>query len=103
MSFGTGAALTTNGVAQMLKRRAKRAGVTGPVNSHAFRHGFARHYLLDGGDLGTLADLLGHSSVEVTKSFYGLFTFEELREKHRRHSPVRGLLEDDDDGEAGDS
>lgn len=85
-------ALTPNGVRQMLGRRARRAGVTGAVNPHAFRHGFAREFLMDGGDLATLADLLGHSSVEVTKASYAIFTVQELQEKHRRHSPVARLL-----------
>jgi len=88
-------ALTPSGVWQMLTRRAERAGVEGAVNPHAFRHGFARFYLLDGGDLGTLADILGHSSVEVTKAYYGVFTFQELQEKHRRHSPIAKMFEVD--------
>jgi len=47
---------------------------------------------MDGGDLGSLADLLGHSSVLVTKEFYGVFTMQELQEKHAQHSPVAQLL-----------
>jgi site-specific recombinase XerD len=39
-----------------------------------------------------LADLLGHSDVSVTKAFYGIFTREELREKHARHSPISQLV-----------
>jgi integrase/recombinase XerD len=91
-------ALTTNGVVQAFRRRARRAGITGPVNPHAFRHAFARFFLLDGGDLATLSELLGHETVDVTKDFYAIFTVRELQEKHRRHSPVRGLLGGDEDG-----
>lgn len=85
-------ALSPNGVAQMLRRRAKQAGVRGKVNPHSFRHAFAREYLMDGGDLASLSALLGHKSVEVTRKFYGIFTIPELQEKHRRHSPVARLL-----------
>ena len=88
-------ALTPSGVWQMLQRRAERAGVEGASNTHAFRHSFAKNYLLSGGDLGTLADILGHSSVEVTKAYYGVFTLQELQEKHRRHSPIRKVLDGD--------
>jgi len=84
--------LSPNGVAQMLRRRARLAGVEGRVNPHSFRHAFARGFLLNGGDLATLADLMGHSSVEVTKNSYGIFTVQELQEKHRRHSMVARLL-----------
>ncbi len=92
--------LSPGGVAQMLKRRAQRAGVKGPVNPHAFRHFFAREFLMNGGDLATLADLMGHSSVEVTKASYAIFTVQELKEKHRRHSPVARILGGDGDGKS---
>lgn len=91
-------ALTPNGVAQMLRRRARRAGCKGPTNPHAFRHGFARYYILHGGDLGTLADILGHSDVGVTKAYYGVFTVRELQEVHRQHSPIAGLFGGNEDG-----
>jgi len=84
--------LSRNGVRQMLKRRARQAGVSGRVNPHAFRHAFAREFLMSGGDLGTLADLLGHSSVEVTHASYAIFTIKELQEKHRRHSPIARMM-----------
>lgn len=88
-------ALTPSGIWQMLKRRAEQAGIEGSINPHAFRHGFARFYLLDGGDLGSLADIMGHASVEVTKDYYGVFTLSELQEKHRRHSPITKMFEVD--------
>jgi len=86
-------ALTPAAVAKILKRRARVAGVKGPVNPHAFRHGFARAYLLNGGDLGSLVDLLGHSTSQVTKEHYAIFTVRELKEKHHRYSPVTQLAE----------
>lgn len=89
--------VTPTGMARMLTRRAKQAGITGPVNPHSFRHAFARDFLLDGGDLGTLADLLGHTSVLVTKDFYGIFTIQELQEKHARHSPIAQIFQDRDE------
>jgi site-specific recombinase XerD len=83
--------LTTRGVSHMLMRRGKRAGCKGSHNPHAFRHGFARHFLRDGGDLGALCDILGHSDVAVTKAFYGIYTTDDLQEKHDRHSPLATL------------
>jgi integrase/recombinase XerD len=53
-----------------------------------WRHAFARWYLLNGGDLSALSDLMGHSSVEVTRQFYAVFNREELRRKHDRHSMI---------------
>ena len=76
----------------MLRRRAKQADVEGRANPHSFRHALAREYLMDGGDLASLSDLLGHSSVEVTKKSYAVFSVAELQAKHARHSPVARLL-----------
>jgi site-specific recombinase XerD len=88
-----------NGVAHMLKRRAKRAGVTGRVNPHAFRHAFARHFLLSGGDLGTLSALMGHEGTEVTTRYYGIFTIQELKAKHAKHNLVAGIFGGDRNGD----
>lgn len=80
--------LTADGIGEVLRRIKKRAGIEGPCNPHSFRHGFAREYLLAGGDLGTLADLLGHSDVQVTWQHYAIFRTAELAAKHDKHSPV---------------
>jgi site-specific recombinase XerD len=53
--------------------------------------------LLDGGDLATLADILGHSSVEITKRFYAIFDVGHLQEMHAKHSPVAKLGGNGDD------
>lgn len=87
-----GQPLTTTGVAQMLKRRARQVGCTGPVHPHSFRHAFARDYLLSGGDIATLCELMGHSSILVTKKYYARFELKELQEKHERYSPVAWRL-----------
>ncbi|MCD6552447.1 MAG: tyrosine-type recombinase/integrase [Anaerolineae bacterium] len=85
-------ALTGNAVTQMLKRRAKQAGAKGPVNPHAFRHAFAREFLLGGGNLGTLSDILGHTDVEVTKMYYAVFTTGELKRQHDKYSPIAQMF-----------
>ena len=83
---------TPNGVRHMLRRRARKAGIKGRVNPHAFRHNFGREYLLSGGDLGTLAEIMGHSSTTVTTDYYARFRVAELKDKHRLHSPIAGIL-----------
>ena len=83
--------LTTRGVPHMLIRRGKRAGCKGLVNPHAFRHAFAINYLMNGGDLGTLSKLMGHSDVSVTIEYYGRLALSDLQEKHRQHSPIARL------------
>lgn len=85
--------LTVSGLNQMIKRLAAKAGVTGRCNPHSFRHGFARMYLQHGGDLATLAQIMGHSTVNVTTQFYAVFTSDELARRHEMFSPLRDLQE----------
>ena len=59
-----GRKLTPSGLLQMTMRLKKRTGVTGRSNPHAFRHGFAREYLRNGGDLATLSRILGHRALK---------------------------------------
>lgn len=91
VSMTEGTPLTASGVHEMLKRLKERAGVRGRVNPHSFRHNFAREYIRNGGDIVTLAKLLGHSSVETTAAAYALFNDDELQEFHAKHTPLKGL------------
>jgi len=90
------APLTGTAVRELIKRRSKRAGVNGRVNPHAFRHGFARQYLLNGGDLSTLSQLMGHTDVRITREFYAVYAAEELARLHRKYSPVAHLFAEEE-------
>jgi site-specific recombinase XerD len=86
-----GEAMTVYTLNQILKRLAKKAGVKGRCNPHSFRHAFARQYLLNGGDLGTLSALMGHASVDTTVRNYARFADAELAALQERFSPLRNL------------
>jgi len=83
--------LTRHGVWHVLRTMARRAGVTGAHNPHAFRHAFAIAYLKNGGDLSSLSRLLGHSAIAVTHTNYGRWAESDLQEQHGRYSPFNGL------------
>ena len=74
--------LSEGGVYQVLRRLAKKAGIGGRFNPHAFRHAFARGALENGMDLGSVSQLLGHSNINVTAEFYGRWTKDELGRRH---------------------
>ena len=63
----------------------------GRVNPHAFRHALAREFNLNGGDIGTVSQILGHAQITVTKQFYAVVSTEELKGAHDRFSPVSRL------------
>lgn len=83
--------LTEEALGETLRRLGKRAGATGVVNPHSWRHAFAREWLRNRGDLATLARILGHNDVSVTARFYAVFADHELAEFHARYSPVARL------------
>ncbi|MCU0476789.1 MAG: tyrosine-type recombinase/integrase, partial [Anaerolineae bacterium] len=84
-----------SGVHQMLKRLKAKAGVSGRVNPHSFRHNFAREYLRNGGEVVTLARLLGHEDVNTTAAFYAVFSKDELQSQHMKFSPISKWFEEE--------
>ena len=56
------------------KRMKKIAGMCrgikkSKVHAHSFRHLFAIKFMSEGGDIGELADILGHASVDTTRIY----------------------------------
>ena len=82
-----GEPLTTSGIYQVFKRIALRAGVRKKWNPHQWRHAFARNFLKNGGDIGILSQLLGHSDIRVTLDHYGGLTNGELQTAHSKYAP----------------
>jgi site-specific recombinase XerD len=84
-----GKPLTISGLQSMIKRLKKKTGVTGRANPHSFRHGFARHWLTVGGNLATLAVLMGHSDPSTTLRYYAIFMMSEAIADHKKFSPMK--------------
>ncbi len=76
--IGERGALKTSGVYQVMKRLAKRAGVTKGWNPHNWRHRRARDLLKAKVPLGIVSQVLGHSDVGVTSNIYGQLSEDDL-------------------------
>lgn len=57
------------GFSKALKVAVRRAAVSKRVTAHAFRHGFATAYLMAGGTVPELQELLGHANMETTEIY----------------------------------
>ncbi|MFA0784560.1 MAG: hypothetical protein YYHSYBAR_002951 [Candidatus Fervidibacter sacchari] len=68
----------------------KKAGLK-PLPLHGLRHGFARAWLMSGGDAFSLQLILGHTDASMTKRYVTLWG-SDLQKKHMLHSPVDRLL-----------
>jgi integrase/recombinase XerD len=53
----------------LVKRAAKKAGITKNVHPHTLRHSFATHLLENGENLLVIQQLLGHKNLETTKIY----------------------------------
>jgi integrase/recombinase XerD len=81
-----GRPLTRASIFDFVKKYAARAGITGKVSPHTFRHSFATHLLEGGADLAAVQELLGHADISTTQ-IYTHVDREYLREVHRTFHP----------------
>ncbi len=59
------------------------------VSAHIFRHTFAVHYLMLGGDPFTLQQLLGHEDMETIRNYMHL---NDTTSRHRNVASVRAIM-----------
>lgn len=81
-----GQRLTYWGLRQVIRRRAKAAGVPVP-GLHSFRRAFAILSLRGGVDLVSLQRLMGHSDLSVIKRYLAQ-TEGDLKAAHAKGGPV---------------
>ena len=85
-----GEKLSGNALREAIHRYNKRRGVE-KTSLHAFRHTFARKYLIDcGGDAFTLQKLLGHSTLQMTKHYCTIYD-ADIAKNFDRFSPLAQL------------
>ena len=74
--------LTPRSVQRLIKKYTKLAGIVKDVTPHVMRHSFATDLLINGADLRSVQEMLGHSSITTTQ-IYTHVTNKQLREVHQ--------------------
>lgn len=86
----TAGALTPNGVAQVVRRRGREAGVAG-LHPHSFRHYFAHTYLVAGGQESDLMRLAGWKDRDMLLRYAASTATERARRAYALLSPMDAL------------
>lgn len=81
-----GAALSRVMLWMIVKKYAKRAGITKNVKPHGLRHSFATHLLAGGADLRAIQEMLGHASIATTQ-IYTAVEPQRLLDHHAKFHP----------------
>jgi site-specific recombinase XerC len=66
---GRGTRMTTDALADVIDRITKAAGLEDEVTSHRLRHTFGTELTRSGVDIVTVAELMGHASLETTRLY----------------------------------
>jgi integrase len=81
--------ITRHLIYAIVRRHMEKAGIKGPkLGPHRIRHAFGKNYLVEGGDLRSLQEIMGHADLKTTEK-YATLNLTDIIKKHRKFSPLR--------------
>lgn len=87
-----GKQLTRDGTVTIFQKFHRSRGVD-KTSIHAYRHTFAKKWILNGGDIFRLQKILGHSNVEMVKNYVEMFS-NDLQLDFETFNPLDNLIKD---------
>ena len=75
----------------VVRRAMNRAGIKGPkLGPHRIRHAFGKNFLVQGGDLRSLQEIMGHANIQTTQK-YATLNLTDIIKKHQKFSPLKAV------------
>jgi len=81
--------ITRHLIYAIVRRILQKAGIKGPkLGPHRLRHAFGKNFLVQGGDLRSLQEIMGHADIETTQK-YAALNLTDIVKKHQKFSPLK--------------
>jgi len=79
---GASMRLTPRSIERIVEKYVKKVGLATKATPHTLRHSFATDLLINGADIRSVQEMLGHSSIQTTQ-IYTHVTNKHLKDVHR--------------------
>jgi len=81
--------LDGRGIYCIVHKLMKEAGIQGPkLGPHRIRHAFGKGYIVSGGDIRSLQQIMGHAKITTTEK-YAALNLKDITAKHHKFTPLR--------------
>ena len=81
--------LTASGIYRIVSKYLKAAGIAPPkMGPHRLRHAFGKNFILNGCDIRSLQEIMGHTDISTTEMYVEL-SQEDVQTKHQRFTALR--------------
>ena len=81
--------ITRHLIYAIVRRALEKVGIKGPkLGPHRLRHAFGKNFLVQGGDLRSLQEIMGHTDIETTQK-YATLNLTDIIKKHQKFSPLK--------------